>query len=351
MRETSRIPIRRLYVLGAGASYAASMGDAASRFRAPLDNQFAKRIIDYQFEPPWIRTAKKKLLKGWLDPTPFHEHGLEEAILKQLSHVEFLGAAHPRRRRFLQDNHEFLAVVVHLISAVLYSVREQPSRPLKRIADSVIAQDDSGEIDAIITFNYDLLLDNHLLAAWVPSSVYFDRIRRSRSSRERPEGRFPSPPLLKLHGSVNWRCKRDHARHALEQALLDNEPYRIPEIWLSHRRPSLHDDEVPLIIPPLPSKPIMANQLFRFLWTRAYEYLMEAREICVCGYSLPQTDQMAMSLFGSFKSQRLRSVVIADPNPEMWRRWRSLFKRPGLPRRVSFDYADDLFEMLDLLEL
>ena len=86
-------------------------------------------------------------------------------------------------------------------------------------------------------------------------------------------------------------------------------------------------------VPPLPSKPITSIQLFNWLWMQAYEYLHEARELIIVGYSLPAADQMADSLFGSFVTTRLEGVVVVDPHTAALDRWRQVLR--GLACQVS----------------
>ena len=321
MRET-RQHVRRLWVLGAGASFAATQGDPGSAFRAPLDVGFTKRLLKpHQKKPNWIRETADWIAKAWIDHKPLADCGLEEAINKQLSHTEFLYATHPKRKRYVKDPDEFMLRMSHLITASLLPCRESSSRLLGRIADSVIAQYEGGWFDAVATFNYDTLIDKHFLDVLSPHLVYFDRIKTGRSAPERKREQLADTPLLlKLHGSVNWRCEETDYRSAMRPSVSDTR-YRIPSIWMNKQRSIPGESESPLIIPPLSTKPIMSTSIFHFLWQRAYEYLMETEELCICGYSLPPTDQMAMSLFSSFKSKNLQRVVIADPNPEVWSRY------------------------------
>ena len=61
----------------------------------------------------------------------------------------------------------------------------------------------------IITFNYDTLIDDILIdEANLPArKLYFDRIKASQEETDirRKSDIFPSPYMVKLHGSINWR--------------------------------------------------------------------------------------------------------------------------------------------------
>jgi hypothetical protein len=113
--------------------------------------------------------------------------------------------------------------------------------------------------------------------------------------------------------------------------------------------PSPKDKTSPLIIPPLPTKPITSVKLFQWLWTRAYEYLHSARELVVVGYSLPKADQVAESMFGSFRPSRLERVVVIDPSTAALDRWRTVLKRAGLAG-LSWVYYECLADYLRTVE-
>jgi hypothetical protein len=113
------------------------------------------------------------------------------------------------------------------------------------------------------------------------------------------------------------------------------------DVWYEDKgMPSPKDKCSPLIIPPLPIKPVMDIGLFRFLWTKAYEYLHEAEEIIVCGYSLPETDQHALSLFSNFHNINLKKVTVVDPDPAILGKWRNLFERSNVSKADWMWYKD-----------
>ena len=76
---------------------------------------------------------------------------------------------------------------------------------------------------------------------------------------------------------------------------------------------------MPLIIPPVKRKSYdMYGKLFRQLWTKAEERLVEADEIVVIGYSFPATDTQSDHLFRRAFSRRasMPRISILDPAPE-----------------------------------
>lgn len=107
----------------------------------------------------------------------------------------------------------------------------------------------------------------------------------------------------------------------------------------------MEDGISPCIIPPVIVKPITTISLFRFLWTRAFEYLHECKEIYVCGYSLPPTDALAGSLFKNFTNSSLEKVVVVDPNPAMITRWRNLLSRSRV-KQATWEYYPDFSDFV-----
>jgi len=192
------------------------------------------------------------------------------------------------------------------------------------------------------------LLDQHLLKRYKPQQVYFDAIADDRDGDRVFTGKERNPLLIKLHGSINWRCSTDEYGTMLDPPQQE-EPYPVNLVWTSDSGTAPDDDVSPCIIPPLPSKPLAQIKLFRFLWTRACEYLHEARQIVICGYSLPPTDSMAMSLFGNIRNKKLERVTVVDPNPAILTRWRELLIHK--PNSIKeWVYNADFLEYVDSLK-
>jgi SIR2-like protein len=350
--HANRKTVDKLFVLGAGASLAASKvstrDGSSSTYQAPLDAHFAARIAGLDLtRPSWVKDARHEVVSKFRPTGDFADYRLEVAILRQLSLLELLKSLHPRRSRKQVESHEWLNLVSHLICVVLRRSRENSAGLYERLASEFFPTEAKlEEIDnRIITFNYDTLLDTHLLAHRAPAEVYFDSIqeRRDRASSIQHD----SPLLLKLHGSINWRCAEEDLRSIIEGPDGEEDFYRIKTVWVDNSgAPKPVDKTSPLIIPPLPSKPITSVQLFNWLWTRAYEYLHEARQLIIVGYSLPPADQMADSLFGSFWTSRLEDVVIVDPSTAALDRWRKVLGRAGLSglRWTYYEAFVDFFD-------
>ena len=346
----NRKQVEKLFVLGAGASLAASQVRLTPGqmpvYQTPLDLEFAQRIADLELaRPAWVAAERDRVVGGFAPRGDFRGYRLEEAVLRQLSLLEVLAALHPRRARSQVDSAEWLDSLAHLMCVVLRRTRENNSRLYERLASRYFPAD--MPIDQlhnrVITFNYDTLLDQHLLRSRSATDLYFDQIRERRDRPART--RQPNPLMLKLHGSINWRCTSEDLRTLID----GGDPgglYRMETVWVDNSSsPSPSDAVSPLVIPPLPTKPITGISLFRWLWTRAYEYLYTARELIVVGYSLPPADQVADSLFGSFRPERLSRICIVDPSTAALDRWRSVLRRAGVSGQ-NWDYCESLTDFL-----
>lgn len=352
MRDPAyRLKLNKLFILGAGASFSATQkGGTASSSIAPLDIHFCSRIFNLDYmRPKWVSETTQKIIHAWADHKDFQTFGLESAIIRQLSHMKFFDAINKRRRVSCTQS-EYINNIAHLITFVLKKAKESSDMPYRRMTSKLFpigGTSNEAEINRIITFNYDDLLDNHLLARFSPERIYFDHISRNPGAVRRRRERFPKPLLVKLHGSVNWLCSTEEFLK-----LIDDNGGREEELWVESVRyaknavPSPSDNESPCIIPPIPDKPITRISLFKFLWSVACEYLHEAEEIVICGYSLPETDSMALSLFGNLRNERLKKVTVIDPNPAILARWRDLLIRPGVSS-AQWVYHSDFSEYVE----
>jgi hypothetical protein len=137
-----------------------------------------------------------------------------------------------------------------------------------------------------VTFNYDTLIEKPLLdRGYSKRTLYFDRLTNTEadSTRRTNAQIFPHPLVLKLHGSINWRVKRTDFDQLI-QGTVDREEKLV--IWYdANNIPEPEDDASPMIIPPIPNKPITQASLFRYLWMLAYEYMHEAKRLIIIGYS------------------------------------------------------------------
>ena len=166
LRKEHRLKVRRLFVLGAGASYRVTSGAGASRERqAPLDRDFCARLTEVRaVKPKWVEACREFAEREWLDERQFSSFGLEQAILCQLGHLEFIGAIHPRRRKTSLTDFGYMNALSHLICFLLRRARENTNGAYRRFADKVFPAGTTFDRiqDRVVTYNYDELLEKHL---------------------------------------------------------------------------------------------------------------------------------------------------------------------------------------------
>jgi hypothetical protein len=349
--EKKRPEIEKLFILGAGASHGSS-GTRADCSQTPLDANFTQVLSDLKYKiPRWVSRSQALVLRDWKDPKDFASHGLEEAISMQICHKQFLETAHSSRTRNSASSFDYLNHLSHLVCFVLSKAKPNSNNSYQRLVDKHFNREDAHrERNRVISFNYDDLLDRILLEKYDPHQIYFDKIGSGTypSPRSR-QPRFPNPLLLKLHGSINWRCSAEAvSRILMGDQKTDGSPQIIEAVrCCSDSLPDPDESEYPLIVPPILLKPITDLKLFGWLWTLAYEYLHQAKEIVICGYSLPEADRFASSLFSNFSNETVKRITLVDPNAIMLEKWRNLLRRNNVNREAEWVYFENFAEYIE----
>ncbi len=211
---------------------------------------------------------------------------------------EALTEEHPRKRR---------------------SVKE--CKHMKRFVTEILR-----ERDAILTFNYDCVLDWHLKefgdGKWNPRYGYGFRLgprgRRLTGDKEwqpsKPATREKTVSLFKLHGSLHFRS--DNPDDGEYRVALKARPYTYQGRGMKFT-----------IIPPEYVKRFEQG-LFRDIWDKGFRAVARAQNFVFVGYSLPATDAHATALFrAAVGGQRLKALIVANPDQEARRRIRTTVQR------------------------
>lgn len=143
-----------------------------------------------------------------------------------------------------------------------------------------------GQDDAIISLNYDTLLDSALVRrGWNPKRGYFlggdTKKVEWQPAVHNPNALISNVVLLKLHGSVNWFVR---ARHTEIYKVFESKPVRV-----SGPRRNEIAGHIRQIVPPMYGK-IFGHGHWRTLWTKAFQELCSADVLVVIGCSLIDTD-------------------------------------------------------------
>jgi hypothetical protein len=162
--------------------------------------------------------------------------------------------------------------------------------------------------DAVISFNYDCLIDDSLRrwarGIWKADRGYgiaVDSGATHWSASSRP-GPFPREHLrlLKPHGSLHWSKLR------VDQKTLD---LRVDPYAQQAARAN--------VIPPTWDKTVLGAWPWKPVWEEASRYLQKVRCLIVVGYSVPPTDLMSQALMkSSLSSADLRLLVVVNPDPQ-----------------------------------
>lgn len=221
--------------------------------------------------------------------------------------------------------------------------------------------------DAIISFNYDTLLDDALTEAGKMSvngyGVNFSGIYGALDHVVSSHlGESSAVELYKLHGSMNWlhcpacestfldtaaggvtvmeRLRRAYESHLKYLArayagdltadwLLDIGESDVAECHFCRSylaRP---------IIPPIHNKSFSRHP-FLLPWYRAAMSLASAENIIIIGYSLPPNDFYSRLLF-AFSGDDVRSVVVVNPEPTIAEKFRDALRMRRLPEVMTPD--------------
>lgn len=332
-------------VLGAGATRGCSFADAA-KFPClpPLDGDFFTQLQR-------VRNKKhQKLIQQVLEDvvelfgynfeatmetvftTLEHTIRLLEATGKQFKDIDLANLKEKRRR---------------LIQAVALALEESLTKADTHGGSSLEANNCDHHIrlvkdvlqpaDAIVSFNYDCLIDYSLREAgsekWNARYGYGFKLGSKGSLLKGDVHWQPSAPasqketikLLKLHGSLHFDFPAGEED---------------PKIKLKQRPYTRQKGDLRFTIIPPEWHKTYDRGAFRTLWQRAAQAINQAEHVVFIGYSLPPTDLHATALFRtSVRSKSLRTLVVVNPDREARRRTRAVLQR-GLSsktRVLSFD--------------
>jgi len=152
--------------------------------------------------------------------------------------------------------------------------------------------------NAVITFNYDLVLDDALRKAGIPPAYGL-----------KEEANEKGVPVLKLHGSVNWLvCTDCRKPSVLQEGATTLFPFR--SIQCKHcGKANLRL----LLVPPSWDKSEYQD-IMKPVWARAVKELQTATRICIIGYSMPESDSFFKYLLtlGLAENHQLYKLIVVD---------------------------------------
>ena len=135
---------------------------------------------------------------------------------------------------------------------------------------------------AIISFNWDLILDKLIFSENISDKIYGLR-----------KANYSGPILLKPHGSLNWlegelgKAIKREKRSRIFRSSNDESVYAFQRFRAPVSRSS--KTYTPLIVPPVYLKNF-ERPMFQRLWRKCTEVLSTSEKVVFLGYSMPATD-------------------------------------------------------------
>ena len=192
----------------------------------------------------------------------------------------------------------------------------------------------------VVTFNYDLLLDNAVEVEQITTSPSvrtfhagrcygFHALKWTSDGAISAMERRPQQGdlhILKMHGSVNWRTRKTGGspifpEHVLIMSSHETSFDERPEAQVAVQ---VEFEAEPLIVPPLLNKAAFLQfPVLNVVWSRAAAYIRRASRIVFIGYSFPVTDFAIECLF-RFNTKPACRIQVVNPRPDE-ARYRSIF--------------------------
>ena len=166
----------------------------------------------------------------------------------------------------------------------------------------------------IITFNYDLVIDQYLFHnhVWFPHDGYGFEARVPPTTVD--DGITSEIKLLKLHGSLNW--KKDYFMGSFDFSWWDDEGRIFFPNYIDNLKPPLvvyqgsHGGAQAWMLPSW-IKQVEIKEYMN-VWQQAAFALDRADEVILVGYSLPEQDSAAVALFNGIDYSGKQFILI-DP--------------------------------------
>jgi len=301
-----------VYIVGAGASYGDNIEvkDAqhpATPTKPPMIRGFFRRSLldairyepnqiekDYPDAFEWIRAQIPRTNGKPVGEPPWDQINLEEVFTAVELRREFESPESDAGARLRIVRNQLVGYITRILGLCTQNAYGELSRALVwRL---------NGE-DSLLTFNWDLLLDEPFTISGCqePQLDNFVRSRYASTSAEGTDSDHGTGLYLKMHGSLNWfLCTNPKCKFASEIQIDSNLHYCLlraagfranTDIWAvdlgcSHCGSATE----PLIVPPLVRKPITDSGIIRSIWGLARNKLQTADRMVLIGFSVPPTD-------------------------------------------------------------
>jgi hypothetical protein len=292
---------RRVFLLGAGASK--SWGLPLTNELFPLALTGVKKRASRDLIRKFIQYQYPHFRKRWKNYPPF-----EEFLSLVDVYLEFADVIKRGHSFSIEDVRQIRKELLLAISAVLHGARSGAAHSNVRRFAQVLRPG-----DAVITFNWDLLIEEALYDMGTDWEYGLQEKAIS---------------ILKPHGSLDWYHR---AELSIKPELFFplNRRFRKIVVFRSFRAPRVEDPAVPVILPPVVNKKIEYKEL-QSIWRDAWLALRHAAEIYILGYSLPAEDLNARftirsAIRGNEKLERHKlRITVVNPDRNVYLRFARL---------------------------
>lgn len=185
--------------------------------------------------------------------------------------------------------------------------------------------------DTVITFNWDILLDNIMNRAEILKGLYYKKnyhkeiikqyenfvLKLSALGETTLGGITFGPPykkwegsegiFLKAHGSIDWLYCGNEACRVYRKVFPALDPRT------THFCSECNENLSYLLIPPVLNKGYRQYPVIRRIWNLAAKEMASVNNLVIWGYSLPPTDFYASWLLRNAREAPLKSVTIINP--------------------------------------
>ncbi len=335
--------MRVVFVLGAGASHGEVLGELTVPLMTPLRDSTARppvlngffqnalyssigyprQKLENRFAPAFQYIRSHSLLADAANEDVWEDLNIEDVFTSIELDREFAGLESDVGSQFTLARNN----LVRYIQCILGTCTEgKYGEYSKRLVSAISVK----EGDSLITFNWDLLVDQELITGkpaggFQPNSLYSNFLHFALGF-EVPlfSGTDKLTPMfLKMHGSLNWfhctnsKCPGSSTiepKFDIQTCLWYAEGLTG---WKCNRCGS---EMIPWLIPPVLRKPIAENWMSRAIWGLAKVRLEAATKAVVIGFSAAPTDFYASwllrSTLGIRKNVEVFVVNPADGQPD-----------------------------------
>ena len=313
--------LRRIFVLGAGCSVHANLPTADNILKKYIKTRIIKYLsnhldVDISDVPQKyvakelenITLEKEPILSRILSIQPnskfinnsFDHVAIKDLYYENLPNIEDIftlyDIAHSKDESLLYEsnidiNHlrqDALFILVFTITqlSIMGTNSNFSTDIYQQFADQLTKE------DIIISYNYDLLLDNAILNKFQEINYGVDFMNNQSSSGLKLGSN--APLLLKPHGSLNWYyCPKCYTYYCLNFSdIINKETY-----FFSSEQCYCGNEEPNRVITPLTYYKTFQNPLLNILWMKINQQLSIADKVYFVGYSMPDADYMSKYYF------------------------------------------------------